>query len=140
MQYAGLIKRAVALIIDFIVITFMMFVVMGVIGAIWGGMLADVKALHAVTEFGPLINIVLVWLYYAGLESSKYQATLGKMVIRIYATDLEGNRMNFAKASIRHFSKFVSTIILFVGFIMAGITPKKQALHDIMASTLVLSR
>jgi len=140
MQYAGLIKRAVALIIDLFVITFMTFLVMGFLGFVVGGAMTNLEGLTKVTSFGPLIDVILIWLYYAGLESSEHQATVGKMVIGIYTTDLDGHRISFAKATIRHFSKYVSALILFVGYFMAGITPKKQALHDMMAGTLVLSR
>ena len=140
MQYAGLIKRSVALIIDIIVIIFLTLLVMGIIGFVLGGMFADFTALHVATSYGPLIDIVLIWFYYAGFESSKYQASLGKIIIGIYVTDIEGKRLSFGQATIRHFSKYVSTLILFVGYLMAGVTPKKQALHDMMAKTLVLSR
>ena len=87
-----------------------------------------------------IINAFISWLYFAGLESSKYQATLGKQMVKIYVTDEAGGRISFLRATGRYFSKFISAMILFIGFIMAAFTAKKQALHDIIAGTLVLKK
>jgi uncharacterized RDD family membrane protein YckC len=84
-----------------------------------------------------LFTIATGWLYEAFLESSSYQATLGKMIFGMKVTDLQGNRISFARATGRHFAKIVSAIILFIGFIMVGFTERKQGLHDILAGTLV---
>jgi uncharacterized RDD family membrane protein YckC len=84
------------------------------------------------------INLLVAmagWLYWASLESSAWQATLGKRVFGLQVTDLEGRRVSFARASGRHFGK-----IIFVGFILAAFTEKKQALHDMMASCLVIQK
>jgi uncharacterized RDD family membrane protein YckC len=78
------------------------------------------------------------WLYEAFLESSSRQATLGKMVLSLRVTDLEGHRISFLRATGRHFAKIVSVATLFIGYIMAGLTERKQALHDILAATLVV--
>jgi uncharacterized RDD family membrane protein YckC len=84
--------------------------------------------------------MVLNWLYYALLESSTWQATLGKKALGLEVTDVEGRRISFGRASGRFFAKIISTLILFIGFIMAGFTEKKQALHDIIAGTLVIRK
>jgi uncharacterized RDD family membrane protein YckC len=60
------------------------------------------------------------------------------MVLGISVTDLSGNRISFGRATGRYFSKIISGIIFCIGYIMAAFTAKKQALHDIMASTLVV--
>ena len=80
------------------------------------------------------------WLYYAFMESSNYGGTVGKIAIRIYVTDLEGNRISFARASGRYFGKIFSGLTLGIGYVMAAFTKKKQALHDIIAGTLVLRK
>ena len=81
------------------------------------------------------------WLYFAYLESGEKQATWGKQMLGLYVTDLSGNRMTFARASGRFFAKIVSGLIpLGIGYIMAGFTERKQALHDMIASCLVLRR
>lgn len=78
------------------------------------------------------------WIYEAAMESSKYQATLGKMVLGLKVTDLEGRRISFLRATGRHIAKIISGFILLIGFIMAGFTERKQALHDMIAGTLVV--
>jgi uncharacterized RDD family membrane protein YckC len=78
------------------------------------------------------------WLYFASFESSRWQATPGKRLLRLVVTDLKGHRISFARASGRFFAKFISQLLLFFGFVMAGFTPRKQALHDLMAGCLVL--
>jgi uncharacterized RDD family membrane protein YckC len=77
------------------------------------------------------------WLYCAGLESSALQATLGKRVAGIVVTDLQSKRLGFVAASLRYFAKTVSALPLFAGFIAAAFTARRQALHDVLASTLV---
>jgi uncharacterized RDD family membrane protein YckC len=83
---------------------------------------------------------LIYWLYYASLESSAWQASLGKKLLGLYVTDLEGKRISFARASGRHFGKMLSQLILLIGFVMAGFTARKQALHDMMAGCLVLKK
>ena len=80
------------------------------------------------------------WLYFTLLESSLKQATLGKLALGIIVTDLNIKRISFGIANGRYWGKIVSAIILLIGFIMAGLTKKKQALHDIMAGTLVVKK
>jgi uncharacterized RDD family membrane protein YckC len=85
--------------------------------------------------------VVMVWLYYAGMESSIYQGTLGKMALGLIVTDLDGRRISFGRASGRYFSKLITGLIpLGIGYAMAGFTEKKQALHDMIASCLVLRK
>lgn len=73
-----------------------------------------------------------------GMESSSGQATLGKKVFHIKVTDTRGHRLSFGKASARFWSKAVSFFILGIGFIITAFTGKKQALHDLIAGTLVV--
>lgn len=83
--------------------------------------------------FGP-------WIYESWMLSSEWQATVGKRVLGMVVTGLDGSRISFARATGRHFAKYISTLILFIGFIMAAFTAKKQALHDMIAETLVVNR
>jgi uncharacterized RDD family membrane protein YckC len=86
-----------------------------------------------------LLLIQLVsWLYFATFESSPWQATPGKKVFRLRVTDLEGKRLSFIRASGRYFGKIISWLLLGLGFVLAGFTEKKQALHDMLAGCLVL--
>ncbi|MDB5319605.1 MAG: domain containing protein [Phycisphaerales bacterium] len=87
-----------------------------------------------------VVSIVLRWLYKSLQESSTYQATLGKRAVGIIVTDETGNRISFGRATGRHFAEYLSALIFMVGYLMAGWTQKKQALHDIIAGTLVVKK
>ncbi|HBY76937.1 MAG TPA: hypothetical protein DEG47_08015, partial [Cyanobacteria bacterium UBA11148] len=87
-----------------------------------------------------LVGLLIAWLYYAVQESSAKQATIGKQALGIVVTDLQNQRISFIQATIRYFSKIISTIILLIGYLMALFTEKKQALHDIIAGTLVVNK
>lgn len=88
----------------------------------------------------PIITVI-TWLYFAGMESSERQGTLGKMALGLFVTDMHGKRISFARATGRFFAKFITGLIpFFIGYIMAGFTEKKQALHDMIASCLVLKK
>jgi uncharacterized RDD family membrane protein YckC len=87
------------------------------------------------------VSILIQWLYHAYLESGGKQATWGKQALGLYVTDLMGNPITFGRASGRFFAKMVTGMIpLGIGYIMAGFTERKQALHDMIASCLVLRR
>jgi uncharacterized RDD family membrane protein YckC len=90
--------------------------------------------------FGGFVMLVLQWLYFAWMESSEHQATLGKMALGLIVTDLNDQRVSFGRATGRFFAKIITSYTFFIGYIMAGFTEKKQALHDMIASTLVLRK
>ncbi|HXE34477.1 MAG TPA: RDD family protein [Verrucomicrobiae bacterium] len=85
------------------------------------------------------IIIVVSWLYYALSESSSWQATLGKKMLHLKVTDMTGQPISFGRASGRFFARIVTKLIpLGIGYMLAGFTEKKQAIHDMIASCLVL--
>ncbi len=85
------------------------------------------------------IIFLIGWLYFALSESSSWQATLGKKMLNLKVTDLSGQPISFGRASGRYFSKIITGLIpLMIGYILAGFTEKKQAIHDMIASCLVL--
>jgi uncharacterized RDD family membrane protein YckC len=87
------------------------------------------------------ISLLLSWLYHAYFESSDWQATPGKRVMSIYVTDMNSQRLSFLHATGRFFAKIITGLIpLGIGYIMAGFTERKQALHDMIAGTLVVRR
>ncbi|MDA3945166.1 MAG: RDD family protein [Helicobacteraceae bacterium] len=135
MNNAGFWKRALAIFVDSIILTIVMFM----IGLVIGGMLSDPENVARISNFGMLINVVIVWLYFAMQESSAEQATVGKRILGIIVTNKEGGRISFAQATIRYFSKYLSSILM-IGFIMAAFTKNKQGLHDMIADTLVVNR
>ena len=87
------------------------------------------------------VSLLLTWLYHALMESSEWQATLGKKVLGLVVTDMAGRRVSFGRATGRHFAKIITNMVpAFIGYIMAGFTERKQALHDMIAGCLVLRR
>ena len=109
---------------------------LGALGALAGQEAEEINMIVQVVT--NLVSLVVTWLYYALMESSSWQGTVGKRVIGIKVTDMNGDRISFARATGRYFAKIVSSIICLIGFIMAAFTERKQGLHDIMAGTLVL--
>jgi uncharacterized RDD family membrane protein YckC len=139
--YGGFWIRVVAAIIDAIILR----VVVAPVGMIFGGlgmagMMSGIPHRGLRILGGGVTFILLIfgsWLYEAFMESSSYQATLGKMIFGMKVTDLYGNRISFERATGRHFAKWVSLMILGIGYIMVGLTERKQGLHDLLAGTLV---
>jgi uncharacterized RDD family membrane protein YckC len=150
-RYAGFWLRFLAYVIDSIVISLVvmaiaipLILVLG-LGAGLSGAGGDPNpaAIMALISlyFGFIIAAVVgQWMYFAYSESSTWQATLGKRLLGLRVTDLNGGRIGFGRATGRFFGKILSGMILNVGFIMAGFTEKKQALHDMLASTLVVRK
>lgn len=141
-SYGGFWIRVVAAIVDAIIVQVVVFP----ISFILGGMIAVAGLAVKMPGVGTQLVSMIVgaalgfsgsWLYESWMESSSRQATLGKMIFNMKVTDLNGNRISFARASGRHFAKYLSGLILGIGYIMAGFTDRKQALHDMIAGTLV---
>jgi uncharacterized RDD family membrane protein YckC len=78
------------------------------------------------------------WLYEALLTSSSWQGTIGKRILNLKVTDEAGNRIGFGRATGRFFAKWLSGLILYIGFFMIGFTDRKRGLHDMLAGTLVM--
>ena len=155
-NYAGLGRRFFAFIIDAIILLIFIAVAATFFNLVQGikyfyYITVQRAPIYALTEAGttdaainPIIAslgvlfIIIPWLYFAGFECSRGHATPGKTLLGIVVTDREGNRISFARATLRHFTKFISTVIIFIGFIMIGLTRKHQGLHDRIAGCLVL--
>lgn len=154
--YAGFWLRFVAYVIDSIIVyviqSFIFIPVLGLLGITFASdfnnmeNMSDAEAmgmLGAMMAFSGgaflLITIISI-LYWSLMESSKYQATVGKLALGLKVTDMEGKNLDFTKSLIRNACKIISQMILFVGFIMAGFTEKKQGLHDMIAGTLVVKK
>ena len=89
---------------------------------------------------GPLVSFIGEWLYFALMESSYNQATLGKMACGLAVTDLEGRRISFGRATGRYFAQLLCALTLGLGYAMVGWTRQKRGLHDFVAGTLVIRR
>ncbi len=143
--YGGFWIRFVAFIIDAIILSIatwpvrmMMFATMGVhrfpVGPV------DARHLAPFLVVLPRLwglSLIVSWLYDALLTSSPWQGTVGKKVLNLKVTDEAGNQISFARATGRHFAKYLSAMILFIGYFMIAFTDRKRGLHDMIAGTLV---
>jgi uncharacterized RDD family membrane protein YckC len=153
-NYAGFGQRFLAWIIDIVFILVLDIFIMGLTGLNEGvRMIYQFLRGYPMTDrYGEVVYsmvptqviyaiavllILVPWLYYAILESSKNQATLGKIAVRIAVTDLHGSRITFSRATLRFFAKVLSIITFFIGFIIIAFTRQKQGLHDIIAGCLM---
>lgn len=141
-RYGGFWIRFVAAVIDGIIVQAVVMpvaLVLGLAAGIAGSAVNTAgQGLHLTSIFiAAAFGLFSSWLYEAMMESSSRQATLGKMIFGMKVTDLHGNRISFAQATARHFSKYLSAMIMMLGYIMAGFTAQKRALHDMIAGTVV---
>ena len=153
-EYAGFWPRFLAYILDNVVIGIaaMMILIPLIFLTGLGSFLSKIHPDEDINDVGAFmligivfllatISLVVTWLYHAWMESSEWQATLGKRVLGLLVTDLAGQRISFGRATARHFSKIITNMVpLAIGYLMAGFTEKKQALHDMIAGCLVLLR
>ena len=134
--YGGFWLRAGAVVIDGIVT-----MALGWLGGfVIGAGLGAARAGEGVTGAGGVLaGIAVAFLYFALMESSERGATLGKRAFRlrvVSAADLD--RISFARAAGRYFARFVSMLVLYIGYLMQPFTRRKQALHDMIAGTVVV--
>ena len=154
-DYAGFWKRVAAYILDAIIL----YIPSLLIQKIMGGDAAEAAMKQAqlsapddphlmLTAFSQyydtmlpavLIITVMTWLYFAFCESSAWQATIGKLALGIRVTDMQGARISLPRAFGRYPAKYLSAFILCIGFLMVTWTQRKQGLHDMVVSTLVLN-
>jgi uncharacterized RDD family membrane protein YckC len=153
-DYAGFWLRFLAYLIDNVVmgLGFILIVIPLVFLTGLGAFLRDVHPNEDMNDAGifalmgflflaATAMLLFTWLYHALMESSEWQATLGKKALGLVVTDMAGQRVSFGRSTGRHFAKIITNMVpAFIGYIMAGFTEKKQALHDMMAGCLVLRR
>jgi len=141
MRYGGFWIRVVAAMVDFIILRVVVSPIRFIFGGVGlAGTMSGIPRIPLAILGGGLTFIVLIfaaWLYEAFMESSSYQATLGKMIFGMKVTDLNGNRISLERATGRYFAKWLSKITLGIGYIMVGFTERKQGLHDLLAGTSV---
>lgn len=137
--YAGFWIRFGASLIDGIVLA----IPLTILAMIFIGV-ATASGSDALAVILPLLLYIIIFvtaaLYYVLLTSSKYQGTVGKMIVGVKVVDHEGNRIGKGRALGRFFSYYLSGMFFSIGYIIAGFTPKKQALHDYIASTYVVKK
>jgi uncharacterized RDD family membrane protein YckC len=131
--YVGFWNRFYAAFIDGIALQILSFAIgigVGILGIFIPWLLSDFILI--------LLGLSAVVLYYAGFESSTYQATIGKQVIGIKVVDLEGNRISFGKAFFRYVIKIVTALMLGIGYLAIIFSKKKQGLHDMAVGLVVV--
>lgn len=133
LAYAGFWRRVAAYLID------------GLFLAGVGSLIALGVYTVAPTDLQTLANIspvssAIAWAYFAIFESSPARGTLGKLALELEVGDIHGDPITFWRASLRYYSKFLSWLTLGLGFALAAFTPRKQALHDVVARTVVLRK
>jgi uncharacterized RDD family membrane protein YckC len=126
--YAGFWRRVAAYLID----------------STLGGVAAALILLpFSFSEYGALIGVVVIIFffgYFVVMHSSTWQATVGKRLLRVKVTNQEGHPISIGRSLGRLLGMFVSSLILGLGYPLAGVTERRQALHDIIAGTLVVRR
>jgi len=133
-KYAGFWIRLAAYSIDIVILLIPVFLVSFLYRATTP---ADTPPV--VVEFVvAFLQAFIWWIYVAVLHSSIWQATLGKKLLGLKVIDYAGNRISFGRATGRYFAGWLSAILLGIGYIMIAFTKRKQALHDKLASTLVV--
>lgn len=155
-NYAGFWIRFVAILIDGIIISivraFLVIPFLAMLGFSFASGFSDIDPSN-MDELIPLLATIvaaagaimlistIIWVLYGTLmESSKYQATVGKLAVGLIVTDVAGAKIDFSKALVRNLGKLLSNFIMMIGYIMAAFTDKKQGLHDIIAGTLVVKK
>ena len=120
-SYAGFWKRFLAYIVDILILT-------------------PVGFFLEILEITDIVLPLIIWIYFAGMESSDKQATLGKQALGIIVTDKDGKQPSFGRATVRHFAKLISSFLFLIGYVMVAFTEKKQGLHDMIANCLVINK
>lgn len=147
MTFAGFWIRLGAKAIDWIIVTLVIYAVMIPFDMLFMPELdmaaapnpEDMKAfvipsiMMSVFQFG-------IYIFYTTWFVGKYAATPGKMVCGLKIVTAENQRVSYLRAFARYFAEMLSSIILFIGYIMAAFSSEKKALHDRICSTRVIKR
>ncbi|AHM61434.1 transmembrane rdd family protein [Flammeovirgaceae bacterium 311] len=146
-KYATFWSRLLAIIIDYFLVNLVLSLIIAAVIVIGyadegpGIVQQGDDLVRDLTEsWGPAQLLLLggYWLYFAIMHSSAWGATVGKRVLGLYVADEDGHRLSFWQASLRFLGKLISLFTLFVGFLVALVHPRRQALHDLIAKTYVM--
>jgi uncharacterized RDD family membrane protein YckC len=105
-------------------------------------MSAAFREYSAATLSSEVASLFITFLYYSFCEASKWQATPGKLALRLRVTDIHGQRLTLGRAAARNvvrLSGLIYGLIPIICYLAVAWTQRKQGLHDLMASTLVLN-
>lgn len=141
--YASFWRRLLAYAVDYAVLTAAIFVLAVAVGVVLGlALLAQGRQMSASDPRVVLpldaIAIAITWGYYTLLESSTWQATLGKRLLHMRVTDEAGRRISWGRANGRYFGKILSSLGLGIGYLWIAFSARHQGWHDVLAHTLVV--
>lgn len=133
--YAGFWERVLAFLIDIIIVIIFLEIMERILRS--SGYSAG-KSL-AIRD-NALRNFAILTFYFTIMEISKWQGTVGKIMLNVKVTDENGNKVTFIKSLIRNVSKLLSATALNMGFFMIAFTSRRQGLHDMIAHCLVVRK
>lgn len=141
--YASVIARFIAMLIDWIIvfaILFLLFIPLFILSLLGALFVSPILGLFGIALSPSFMGLLVFahWIYFATMESSARGATYGKRLMGLRVVTEHGDKLSFARASVRYFAKLVSAIPMMLGFFMAFFTNRKQALHDLIAECLVV--
>lgn len=150
-HFAGFVDRTAAFILDAIIVSTLFFYLLeGVVslGQFIGPLLfsgtaaafntPEMPVLFGSAVAGGILLVLLCWLYSAGVTSSQYGGTFGKMIMGMKVVDTSGSTISFGRATVRFVAKIFAGLIFFIGFFMIHFSPAKQGLHDRFSGTYVI--
>lgn len=128
-KYAGLLKRMIAFLIDFVLVTLicLIFISFGIIMQ------------YNYENYMYIVFIVVVfWVYKIILEGT-LSVTIGKKLTGIQVVTIAEEKIGFVKSLLRNFSMIFNVLTLGIGIIMILFNKKSMALHDIISKTIVIN-
>ncbi|WP_027964721.1 RDD family protein [Halalkalibacillus halophilus] len=136
---AGFWIRFIALIVDGIAILTLSWVVAVLIGD--EQYFQNLQTTETVTSAAEAIgSITYIVIFIILFTASQLKGSPGKLLLRIEVLDRDMNKISILRSIARYFSQTISTVIFFIGFMMAGWNKEKKALHDMICNTRVVYR
>ena len=137
-KYAGFWIRWVAVTVDGLILAVPIFILQIALVALMSSPGSEASSAGTAGAIARLLGILVGWIYFSLMTYYK-GATLGKMMVGITVKSDDFQKLSFGRVLLREtIGKFVSTIILGIGYIIAGVTQRKQALHDKFAHSVVV--
>ncbi|WP_433946903.1 RDD family protein [Paenibacillus sp. SN-8-1] len=133
--YAGFWRRFIARILDYVLLSYPLNFLL----SYFKDSSSQATGIFTFDQY-TLIQMIILFLYEILMITSSWQGTLGKMIMFIKITNVEGRPISINRAIGRHFSMLLSVATLGIGALMCAWTPQKQALHDMAAGTLVIKK
>lgn len=139
LDYAGFWIRFGAFVIDAFIlglINFLLYIPFGILMPL---------SMENPTRFMTFFPVMILLQYaipavYDTWFVGKYQATPGKMACKLKVVVADSSRVSYLRSLGRHFAKYISGMILLIGYIMAAFDDEKQSLHDRICETRVIRK